>query len=205
MSNPEPPQVPQFQTAEYAEQPAIIASVQPTQEHFARALLFGAVAAIAGAIGYAAFGIITGWMIGYISLGIGLLIGKAIMKGSGGVGGRRYQIAAVILTYLACSFGEGAVGIAQLIKEKPATAQADGKTAEKTDVKGDSSATSADASSGGLLISLAILIGIILAAPILGLSAPLQGLIGLVILFVGIRIAWQTTAGRPQSAHPPVV
>ena len=40
-----------------------------------------------------------------------------------------------------------------------------------------------------------------LASPFLELgSSPLNGLIGLVILFVGIRIAWQLTRG-----HPPLV
>jgi hypothetical protein len=34
-----------------------------------------------------------------------------------------------------------------------------------------------------------------LASPFLNLAEPLQGLIGLVILFVGLRIAWRTTLG----------
>jgi hypothetical protein len=35
-----------------------------------------------------------------------------------------------------------------------------------------------------------------LASPFLALSDPMHGLIGLIILFVGIRIAWRITAGR---------
>jgi hypothetical protein len=35
-----------------------------------------------------------------------------------------------------------------------------------------------------------------LASPFLQLQDPIQGAIGLVILFVGIRIAWKLTAGR---------
>src|SRR2546421_639540 len=57
--------------------------------HFVRAILFGVGAAIAGIVLYAAFGIITGWMIGYISLAVGYMVGKAMMKGSKGFGGRR--------------------------------------------------------------------------------------------------------------------
>jgi len=37
------------------------------------------------------------------------------------------------------------------------------------------------------------LIGI--ASPILGLQDPINGAIGLIILFVGLQIAWKTTAG----------
>jgi hypothetical protein len=75
----------------------------PKDSHsaFVRALLFGVGGAILGLIIYAAFGIITGWMIGYISLAVGYIVGKAIVKGSGGLGGRRYQVAAVLLTYFA--------------------------------------------------------------------------------------------------------
>jgi len=45
---------------------------------------------------------------------------------------------------------------------------------------------------GAALVGLA-LVG--LASPFLELQDPFHGLIGLVILFVGIRIAWQLTAG----------
>jgi hypothetical protein len=36
------------------------------------------------------------------------------------------------------------------------------------------------------------------------LADPLHGLIGLVILFVGIRIAWQLTAGKPVNIVGPL-
>jgi hypothetical protein len=92
----------------------------PKDSHsaFERALLFGVGGAILGLIIYAAFGIITGWMIGYISLAVGYIVGKAIVKGSGGLGGRRYQIAAVLLTYFAVSMAAIPMGISQVIKEK---------------------------------------------------------------------------------------
>jgi hypothetical protein len=35
-----------------------------------------------------------------------------------------------------------------------------------------------------------------LASPFLELASPLHGLIGLVILFVGLQIAWKLTAGK---------
>ncbi len=60
---------------------------------------------------YATFAIATGIIIGYISLAVGWMIGKAIMKGSGGVGGRRYQITAAALTYCAVSMAAVPIGI----------------------------------------------------------------------------------------------
>jgi hypothetical protein len=77
----------------------------PKDSHaaFVRALMFGIGAAVLGLIGYAAFSIITGIRIGYISLAVGWLIGKAMRTGSRGIGGRRYQIAAALFTYAAVS------------------------------------------------------------------------------------------------------
>jgi hypothetical protein len=72
-----------------------------TSAAFGKSLLFGLGAAVAGFILFAAFAIITGVMIGYVSLAVGWMVGKAMVKGSGGVTGRRYQVAAVILTYAA--------------------------------------------------------------------------------------------------------
>jgi hypothetical protein len=38
-----------------------------------------------------------------MSLAVGYIVGKAMMKGSAGLGGRRYQVVAVALTYAAVS------------------------------------------------------------------------------------------------------
>jgi hypothetical protein len=65
--------------------------------------LYGIGAAVAGLILYATFAIATGIVIGYVSLAVGWMVGKAILKGSGGVGGRRYRITAALLTYAAVS------------------------------------------------------------------------------------------------------
>src|SRR5258706_4524618 len=68
---------------------------------YVRGLLYGTGAAILGLILYATFAIVTGIVIGYASLAVGWMVGKAIMKGSNGVGGRRYQIAAGFLNWAA--------------------------------------------------------------------------------------------------------
>ena len=75
----------------------------PKDSHaaFVRGLMFGVGGAILGLILYSVFGIVTGIEIGYISLAVGYIVGKAMRMGSRGNGGRRYQLAAVILTYAA--------------------------------------------------------------------------------------------------------
>jgi hypothetical protein len=184
----------------------------PKDSHaaFVRALTFGIGAAILGLIGYAAFTIITGIMIGYISLAVGWLIGKAMRTGSSGVGGRRYQIAAALFTYAAVSMAAIPIYFSQISKDK-ATKPSQVKTAPANpgaaadEAEGDDSA----ASSGGAIparpakpkmnffMAIGVLALIGLASPFLALQDPFHGAIGLIILFVGIRFAWQQT-GAPK-------
>jgi hypothetical protein len=178
----------------------------PKDSHaaFVRGLLFGLGGAILGLILYSAFGILTGIVIGYISLAVGFIVGKAIRFGAGGVGGRRYQIAAVLLTYAAVSMSAIPMGIHQYMQDKktqPPTRQVQSPSsppASSPDAAASAASPAAPqapaqkANLGGALFGLALL-G--LASPFLELASPVSGVIGLVILFVGIRIAWQLTAG----------
>src|ERR1700733_2873590 len=71
---------------------------------YVRALAYGIGAAAAGLVGYAVIAILLqGWVISYMSIAVGGIVGTAMMKGSNGMGGRRYQIAAAVLTYVAVS------------------------------------------------------------------------------------------------------
>ena len=181
-------------------------SQMPKDSHaaFVKAVMFGIGAAIVGLIGYAAFGIITGLEIGYISLAVGWLIGKAMHKGSNGVGGRRYQIVAVALTYAAVSMAAIPIYISQVSKEKaskpapvksaPATPGATDGSAPTESASGDASPSSDKKPGMNLFKAWGVLALIGLASPFLELQDPFHGIIGLVILFVGIRFAWQQTA-----------
>jgi len=171
---------------------------QPKDSHagYVRGLLFGIGAAIAGMIFYAGFTIVTGIYIGYVSLAVGWLVGKAIMLGSKGIGGRRYQIAAVVLTYAAVSLAAIPIAISyyvkarsesqsiQLKQQNPSTNAANDQP-EETQPKPDQN-------KGAVLLRL---LALGLASPFLELQDPVHGIIGLVILMVGIRIAWQITTG----------
>ena len=171
---------------------------QPADSHavYVRGLLFGVVAAIVGMAGYAGFTILTGLYIGYVSLAVGWLVGKAIMLGSKGIGGRRYQIAAVILTYAAVSLAAIPIWISDYAKTK--------SQSQSTQLKQQQPSTNAASEqpketqpkpvhSKGTILFRLLLVG--LASPFLELQDPIHGILGLVILMVGIRIAWQITAG----------
>jgi hypothetical protein len=54
------------------------------------------------------------------------------------------------------------------------------------------------------LKALGVLTAIGLASPFLDLANPAHGVIGLIILFVGIRIAWRLTAGRAVNITGPI-
>jgi hypothetical protein len=165
-----------------------IKNQMPTDSHtaFARGVLFGIGAAILGLVLYVAVALTTGLIIGFVSLGVGYIVGKAVVMGSGGLGGRRYQIAAVLLTYMAVSLAAVPIAISQQMKQRSAQQHAQ--------VSGSATANAPKMSPTKAVATLTLL-G--LASPFLDLADPAHGIIGLIILFVGIRIAWKITAGRP--------
>lgn len=229
--SPAPQETPQFRTAEYAGGDTCKVCKQPiggsyyrvngamtcgacaekakyelpsdTHSAFMRALLFGFGAAILGLILYSAVGIITGLEIGYVSLAVGYLVGKAMKAGSKGLGGRRYQVTAVLLTYAAVSLSAVPISISQIMKQKPAANQAEVQRSSLPSVDGGAAeqptAPKQQPAKESMNVGSALvaLVAIGLASPLLALQDPLHGGIGLVILLVGIRIAWKITDGTP--------
>ena len=188
---------------------------QPSDSHaaFARGLLLGIGAAIVGLIGYAAFTIVTGWFLGYLALGVGWLVAKAIMKGSNGIGGRRYQVAAVILTYAAISMASIPIFIAYGIKHRAAVIHQTPPVVQ-SQPSAPSSVSSTQSNSGQPSAPVPVrkmspaaafvrLAWIGLASPFLQLRSPFSGALGLFILFIGLRIAWQLTQAKPLSVDGP--
>jgi hypothetical protein len=168
----------------------------PKDSHaaYVRGLFFGTGAAIVGMILYAAFTIVTGIYLGYVALAVGWLVGKGIILGSKGIGGRRYQIAAVILTYAAVSIAFVPIVISSQMKEKAHSSSTQVKQEPFSDNQTDQSdqAQAKPKPTLGTVLLKLLVIG--LASPFLELQSP-SGIIGLVILLIGIRIAWRITAG----------
>jgi hypothetical protein len=181
-----------------------------THAAYMRGLLYGIGAAVVGMILYATFAITTGIIIGYVSLAVGWLVGNAILKGSGGVGGRRYQITAVLLTYSAVSMAAVPIWIHYAGKQKHAQEQDLAARQRQLETEfGQEGHTATPApnkpqpSMAGALATLA-LIGI--ASPFIEIweAGPSFGtIIGIVILIVGMKIAWRITAGRPLQIYGP--
>jgi hypothetical protein len=176
-----------------------------THASFVRGLTFGFGGAILGLILYSGFSIITGISIGYVSLAVGWIIAKAIKMGSRGIGGRRYQVAAAALTYAAVSMAAVPIYLSQINKEKPLkpaqtqtapSANPDAATPSQDSSPSTSSQpSSAEKPKMNLLKALGLLALLGLASPFLGLVSPLNGALGLIILLVGMNIAWKLAAG----------
>ncbi len=168
--------VPDFERAEYVEPVVVdgntgyvVGSSRASSAMLPLAILYGCVAAVVGAFGYAVIGL-SGFMVSIVTIAIGWLVARAMMTATKGIGGRPFQIAAVALTYLATSCGELLDDVWHVLH------------------------------SGGSLAHFATpaLIPTLLFAPFLDLINNLGwGLIGLLILFYGLRTAWQLAAGSP--------
>jgi len=177
-----------------------------THGAFIRAILFGIGAAILGMALYATFEIMTGIIIGYAAIAVGWIVGKAMIAGSKGVGGRRYQIAAVLLTYAAVSTAAIPVWIHYAGHHHADVKQSASKTT--TSPQGDADAQdlqgSAPSDRPSFVAAIGTLVGLGLASPFIELfSDPFSGLIGLVILFFGIQFAWRFTAARAPAIEGP--
>jgi hypothetical protein len=174
--------LPDFDKAQYVVEPGVIAAPDELvgsswdghegHDDFVRALVYGIGAAIVGCLLYAGFTIVTHIQIGYVAVGVGYLVGKAMLYATGGIGGRRYQIAAVVLTYLSVAMAEVPEILYSLHKR--------GMDLSHVSTRG-----------------MLTLTRFGLTSPFQGLTEGIGGLLGLFILFIGMRAAWSLTAGRP--------
>ena len=137
-----------------------------TDAAFTGAILYGIGGAVIGLAVYSGFVIATGWTIGYLALFVGWLVAKGVMMGSKGIGGPRYQAVAVTLTYFAISLSSLATRFAYIYMHP-------------------------DANIPEIPFSRLILLG--LASPILRVMYSPMHILGLVILFVGLSIAYRLT------------
>jgi hypothetical protein len=164
----------------------------PPPVSLARAALFGVAAAVAGSLLYATVSIVTGLEIGLIAIVVGVMVGKAVRRGSNGLGGRPQQILAVLLTYFAITTSYIPVIIYHQIKEPQAVAKAvaDGHK----DAAQVTSSEQPKMSAGAAVLMLLLIAA---AAPFLSLTSGVSALISLFIIFIGLKQAWRLTA-RPE-------
>jgi hypothetical protein len=182
------------------------ATSRDTHAAFMRALLYGFGAALLGLVLYAFVEIALNMQIGIVALAVGYMVARGMKIGSRGVGGRRYQIAAVLFTYFAVSVAAVPAILYAYMNPQP-HAQVSQQRSD-SDSTADSSAQSDDTASAPApqvqpvkrralhLTPMIIvkLIGLGLASPFLSISRSMYGVIGIFILFIGMRIAWRMTA-----------
>lgn len=159
---------------------------------FVRAGLLGLVAAILGAILYYAVIAITNFEIGLVAIAIGYMVGWAVRKATGGRGGRRFQVLALVLTYWAVGLAYTPLTFQQIAEENKKEAQAAAATPD---------ARSAETTSEGAPVSIVLALGIVLlfslALPVLMVVGSLPGgLISAAIIAFGMQQAWRMT-GKP--------
>ena len=165
-----------------------------------RATMAGTGTAIAGALLYLAFTMITGYEFALITVFIGYGVGRAVNWGSNGRGGWAYQTLAIVLTYLAIvtSYAPAVVqGLkAESTRETAATATAASATP-----------ASEQPTVGRVALAVAVITLIVCAAPFL---VGIKNIIGLVIIGVGVYEAWKTNRrvvlnfSGPHRTRPPI-
>lgn len=173
--------------------------------------LFGLGAAVAGAAIYYAVIAIANLEIGIVAILIGYMVGWAVRKGAGGRGGRRFQILAVALTYWAVGLAYAPLAFKQLVggdtKKSSASALTTdsaagptigerlGDSVKSSDSRAKTVSADDDVSGSEALKAIGALVVLVFALPVLSVFGSLPfGLISALIIFIGMRQAWQMTA-----------
>jgi hypothetical protein len=186
---------------------------------FGKAFLMGGAVALGCGIGYAVFVGFTSIQFALVTIGIGWAVGRSIQKATRGFGSTRHQVLAVALTYFASTMGylpfifKGFRNSAA--ESRQAEAQTGGPAAPATDRPAPDTSPASDEPAGasarpgagastaepdhGLAASLVLFAGLttafMLAAPFVELSTGFSGLLGLAIIFFGLRTAWRVSRG----------
>jgi len=137
-------------------------------------LVFGSAAAVMGMAFCTLFGLLTGWDVNYCALFVGWMVALGMMQGSNGERGPQYQFSSVILTYFSVSLASIPIYLIPIVFWLP------------PDFKWD-----------GIMEKLAYWA---VASPVLELKHGLSGLVGLAVLFLGMRLATRITAAQWQDS-----
>jgi hypothetical protein len=179
-----------------------------------RAATFGLGAAIVGAVLYYAVIAITGWEIGLVAIVIGFMVGYAVRRGARGMGGRRYQMLAVGLTYFAVGLayaplafkgfmeteaGKTALAEAKASQGSNSTALREGAdsaaAAQSQNAPGQGEAQSEGSAAGHLALALGATFLFIFVLPVIYVVGSMpSGLISALIIVFGMQQAWRMTA-----------
>jgi hypothetical protein len=190
-----------------------------------KAFLFGGLVAFGCGVGYAIFVGVTHIQFALVTIGIGWAVGRAVQRVTRGFGGTRHQVLAVVLTYFATTMGyfpavikalgKGGDGTEQTVASTastsapapPAAPTATGTAQETTPPPATPAGRPPAAEGPGLAASLVIVavvsMFLMLAAPLLEVTGGFSGVLGLLIIFFGLRTAWRVSRGLEASVTGP--
>ncbi|MFN7978719.1 MAG: LIM domain-containing protein [Vicinamibacterales bacterium] len=175
----------------------------------ARAIGLSAVPGLLGAIVWWAIRRFASLEIGLIAIGIGHFVGLGVRRGSGGRGGRGFQVLAVALTYfwITANFVPDIIQMATSHDDAQAVGQVTpGASATRGDPaaaatrRAESPESDAPISAGGVLLGFAFLFGLAMAAPFLQGA---ENIIEVLIISFGLWQAWKLNAAVPLAIEGP--
>ncbi|MDI3290158.1 hypothetical protein [Polyangium sp. 15x6] len=140
---------------------------------FGKAFLQAGAVAFGLGLVYALFVHFTHIQLALVTIGIGLLVGRTVQRVTRGFGSTRHQVLAVVLTYLGSAMGYLPVILAELNS-------GDGESAAGALV---------------FVIRFVVISLLTLAVPILDIANGISGVLGALIIFFGLRTAWQASRG----------
>jgi hypothetical protein len=168
-----------------------------------RAILAGGAGGLLGAGIYYAVLALTGYEIGLVAIVVGLLVGFGVRWGSGGVGGRGYQLLAVAITYVAIvsTYIPFIIeGFQEAAQEEAAEGGTPGGAEAVATEEALEAETEMEASLGMLVFALGALLLLAMASPFL---AGVQNAIGILIIGFALYEAWRVTAYHPLVVEGP--
>jgi hypothetical protein len=172
------------------------------RERFLMACVYGGGAALLGSVAWYLVARVTGLELGIIAIGVGLLVGAAVRKGSRGRGGRGYQALAMVLTYLSIvsSYVPSVIAGLQESAAKSEAASSDKGAAPDPGAPADRPGASAGAPAKPpekpwnhgvaftLVVMCALVLGLAIAAPFL---AGASNFMGWLIIGIALYEAWK--------------
>lgn len=182
---------------------------------FARAVMLGGIGGVVGAGVYYAVLALTGYEIGLVAIAVGFLVGIGVRVGSGGLGGRAYQVLAVAITYLAIVSTYIPFIIEEIRNMPEEQLEATESTSGEAPTPGvspveEEGATLAESESfpeddveaglAQMLLALIFLVVLAMASPFL---AGIQNIIGLAIIGFALYEAWRLNVRQSFSIEGP--
>ncbi len=156
------------------------------------ALAYGFAASLVSATVYAGVVIATQFEIGFMAVGVGWLIGKAVRRGNGAEAGTGLKIGAILLVYLAMVLAYSGIGVHAVYNSADSESAAYKEMLDET--VGKLNQAGAGVTAGVLLISV---LSMALVFPFAG------GLFGLLFVALGMHQAWATSGAKDEEGDLP--